>query len=123
MLVIVHDLLAVHRGLQTLQPLLGAEAVIGLSALHKLLGILPIDICGNTLGLHIGAAVTGLIRALIRNQSCIGQCTVDQLNRALHQSSLVGILDPQQEIAALVLGNKVSIERCPQISHMHSSRR
>ena len=123
MLIIVHDLLTVHRGLQTLQPLLCAEAVVGLTACHQLLGILSVNIGSHTLRLYIGAAVAGLVRTLIRDQAGVCKRTVDEINRTLHQSSLVCILDPQQEIAALMLRNEISIKGCPQISHMHSSRR
>ena len=119
MLVIGHDLLAVHRCLQGVKPVLGAEAVVCLPLLDQLFGVLQIDTRALSLTLDIGAHASFLVRSLVVDQACFLQGTVDDLCGSLHIPLLVRILDPKQKIAPFMLRNQVRVESRPKIPHMH----
>ena len=121
MLIIVHDLLSVHGGLQGLETLLRAEAVVCFALIDELLRILHIDALCTTLGLHVRTAVARLIRGLIRDQAGIREGFIDKLDGSLDETLLVGILDTEEEITALMLRDEVGVQCGTKVTYMHSS--
>ena len=111
MLVINHDLFAVDIFLQRIQALLGTEAVIGLAPLHQLLRVFHIDSGLLAFTLDIGAVAAVLIRTLVMDQSRFFQRPVNDPFRALHLALLIRILDPKKEIAVLMLGDQIRVQR------------
>ena len=65
-------------GVQGLQTLLGAEAVVSLALGHQLLGILLEH--AHALALHIGADGAAHIRALVPQQAGLAQSVVDHVH-------------------------------------------
>ena len=122
-LIIVHDLFAVYGGLQGLEALLRAEAVVCLALIDELLRILHIDALCTTLGLHVWTTVARLIRGLIRDQAGVGEGFIDELDGPLDEALLIGILDPEEEITTLMLRDEVGVECGTKVTYMHSSGR
>ena len=91
-----------------LQFLLGAEAGIGRAAFHQLHGIGQIGIAA--LGLDIGAVIAAHIGALVIHKARLTHALVDQLHRAGNLALLVGVLNAQDELAAILLGEQVGIQ-------------
>ena len=108
-------------GVQSLQALLGAEAVIRLALCHQLLGILLEHT--HALALHIGAHGAADIRALVPQKAGLPQGVVDDIHSALHIAALIGILDAQDEGAILVLGHQVGVQGSTQVANVHITRR
>ena len=94
-----------------------AEAVVGVAQLHQQLGILAVGV--TALGLDIGGHGAAHIGTLVVAQAAFGHGAVDHIHSAVHQTALVGILDTQDEGAAVVAGNQPGVERGTQIAHMH----
>ena len=103
--------------MQCLQPLLGAEAVVGLALCHQLLGILLEH--AHPLTLNVGAHRAADVRALVPQQAGLPQGVVDDIHSALNVTALVGVLDAQDEGAVLVLGHQVSVQRGAQVANVH----
>ena len=122
-LIIVHDLFAVDHGLQRLQTLLRAEAVVCLALIDELLRILHIDALCTTLGLHVRTAVARLIRGLIRDQAGIGEGFIDKFDSTLNEALLVRILDTEKEVTTLMLRDEVGVECGTKVTYMHPSGR
>ena len=107
-------------GVQSLQALLGAEAVIGFALCHQLLGILLEH--AHALALHIGAHRAADIRALVPQKAGLPQGVVDDIHSALHIAALIGVLDAQDEGAILVLGHQVGVQGSTQVANVHITR-
>ena len=107
---VILPLLAAGRGRVApgLELLLGTKARIGGTALHQLHGIGQVD--ATPLGLDVGAVVAAHIRALVIFQASLPQALVDQLHRAGHLAFLIGVLDAQDELAPVLLGEQVGVE-------------
>ena len=110
-LIIYNNLLTRDFGLQGLQALLVAEAVISLAFFNQLFRVLHIDACRLALTLHIGAYASVLVRTLVMLQARFLHGTINDIDRALHIALLVGILDTKQEISVLMLGNQICVQR------------
>ena len=104
-------------GVQCLQPLLGAEAVVGLALCHQLLGILLEH--AHPLTLNVGAHRAADVRALVPQQAGLPQGVVDDIHSALNVTALVGVLNAQDEGAVLVLGHQVGVQRGAQVANVH----
>ena len=102
---------------QLVEPLLGAEAVVGLARLDQLLGVLLEH--AHPLTLDVGTHGTADIGALVPGQAGGLQGTVDDVGGALHQTALVGVLNAQDEGAAVVAGLQVGVQRGAQVAHVH----
>ena len=107
-------------GVEGLQPLLGAEAVVSLALCHQLLGILLEH--PHPLALHIGAHGAADVRALVPQQASLPHGIVNDVHRTFHIAALVGILDAEDEGAIVVLGHQVSIQGGAQVAHVHVAR-
>ena len=110
-LIIYNNLLTRDFGLQGLQALLVAEAVICLAFFNQLFRVLHIDACRLALTLHIGAHAAVLVRTLVMLQASFLHGTVNDIDCALHIALLVSILDTEQEISVLMLGNQICVQR------------
>ena len=119
-LVIDVDLLAAHRLCQGGQALRRAEAVIGFAAVDQLFGVFVINARFDALALDIGAHAAVLFGAFIRDQACIGQGTVDDIDGTLHLTDLVRILDTEDIVAALMFGDQIGVQGCTKVADMHA---
>ena len=110
MLVIDGDFLSLHHlGLQGREPFFIAKAVISFSFFNQLFGVLHIDSGLDSLALYIGAIAAVLVRAFIVGDSGLFQRAVDDLRGSLHEALLIGILNTENKISALMLGNQIGI--------------
>ena len=103
-----------------LQPLRGAEAVVCLAGLHQLFGVLLEH--PHPLRLHIGADRAADVGAFVPQKAGLAQGVVDDVHRTLHLAHLVGILNAQNEGAALALGFQVGVQCGTQVAHVHIAR-
>ena len=77
----------------------------------------------HALRLHIRTNRTADVRAFVPIQTGNTQGVVDHVNCAFHIALLVGILNSQNKIAVLFLGNQIGIQCRPQIADVHIARR
>ena len=99
------------------QALLGAEAVVGLARLDKLLGVLLEHT--HALALHVGADGTAHVGALVPGQAGSPERAVDDVGSALDQAALVGVLNAQDEGTAVMAGLQIGVQCGAQIAYMH----
>ena len=120
---VVLPLLAAGRGRVApgLKLLLGAKARVGRAALHQLHRVGQVGVA--PLGLDVGAVVAAHVRALVVFQPRLTQALVDQLHRAGHLALLVGVLDAQDELAPVLLGEQVGVEGGAQSAQVQVTRR
>ena len=97
------------------------EAVIGVAALDKALGIGEVGVA--PLGLDVGADRAADVGAFVVVQAAVAQRFVNDLHRALDLTGLVGVLDAEQELAVRVAGDAPGVERRAQIADVHIPRR
>ena len=102
------------------QALLGAEAVVGLARLDKLLGVLLEHT--HALALHVGADGTAHVGALVPGQAGSLERAVDDVGSALDQATLVGILNAQDEGAAVMAGLQIGVQCGAQVADVHIAR-
>ena len=112
---------ALGLGARLVQPLLRAKAIVGMAGLDQLFGIRQIEVAA--LGLHIGAAGAADIRAFVMREAGGGERLVDQLDRARHLALLIGVLDAQDELAAVAAREQIGVQRRAQVAQVHVSRR
>ncbi len=121
-LVIGRIFLPVDHGLQTFEPFLRAEAVVGVPLSYQLLGVFPVNPRLHPLGLHIGPDASVPVRTFVIVKARFLQRAVDDIHRALHIALLIGVLDPKHENAPGMPGNQIRIQSRAKISHMHLPR-
>ena len=105
--------------LQLFQPLLGAEAPVRLALSNQLIGIGKIHVLA--LRLHIGAKVAADVGSLVVAQACQLHGMINNVHRAVNQPFAVGVLNSQNEFAALRLRHQILIQRRAQIAHVHKA--
>ena len=71
-----------------------AEAVVGVAQLHQAAGIRSVGV--PALGLDIGCHGASHVWPLVVGEAALGQSAVDDLGSALHQASLVRVLNAQR---------------------------
>ena len=101
------------------QLFLGAEAVVGVAGLDQLLGIGEIQVF--TLGLDIWADRAADIRALVPLEPALAQRVINDVRRAFHIALLVGVLDAQDELAAVLFRQQVSVQRRANAAQVHKA--
>ena len=92
-------------GANSVQPLGIAEAVVGLSPFHQLLGVLLVQV--EALRLDVGAVVAALCSTLVPLNAQPGHGVVQVLDIFLAVAGAVGVLQPQDELAAVGPGKKI----------------
>ena len=102
------------------QALLGAEAVVGLARLDKLLGVLLEH--AHALALHVGADGTAHVGALVPGQAGSLERAVDDVGSALDQAALVGVLNAQDEGTAVMAGLQIGVQCGAQVADVHIAR-
>ena len=102
------------------QALLGAEAVVGLARLDKLLGVLLEHT--HALALHVGADGTAHVGALVPGQAGSLERAVDDVGSALDQAALVGVLNAQDEGTAVMAGLQIGVQCGAQVADVHIAR-
>ena len=105
--------------LQPLQTLLGAEAAVRLALSDQLFGIGQIHLLA--LRLHIGAKIAADVGTLVVLQACQLHGMINNVHRAVNQPFTVGVLDPQNKLAALRLRHQIFIQRRAQVAHVHKA--
>ena len=91
MLIIMENLLAIHCCVQCCKTLFIAETIISFTLVDQFLRILKINTLSLSLTLHIRTYAAVLIRTFIMDQTCAGQCTINDIYRTFHLSLLVCI--------------------------------
>jgi hypothetical protein len=107
--------------LELLEPLVSAEAGIGVSGLHKPPGVLLVQL--HSLGLHIRSEGTVNIRTLVPVETQPVEGSVDVLHRLLLVAFPIRVLDPQDKLSALRPGEEVVEQGCSNASDVLKSRR
>ena len=102
------------------QALLGAETVVGLARLDKLLGVLLEH--AHALALHVGADGTAHVGALVPGQAGSLERAVDDVGSALDQAALVGVLNAQDEGTAVMAGLQIGVQCGAQVADVHIAR-
>ena len=120
-LVVHADFLAIDDLGQRRQSLLCAEAAVGLSLVDQFLRVFAVNTGAHALTLHIRANAAVLVGTFVLDEAGIGHCALDDIDSAFHIASLIGIFDPQNEIAVFVLGNQIGVKSGSEIAHMHSA--
>ena len=100
---------------------LGAEAAVSAALFDQLPSELGVEVAA--LGLDIRAVFAAHIRALVVGQTGLTHGFIDQIDRAGHLALLIGILDAQNELAAVLLGEQIGIQRGAQAAQMQIARR
>ena len=97
-----------------------AEAVIRAAPFHEQVSIFAEQ--AAPLGLDIRADRAADVRAFVMVESTFGQRLIDDIDRAVHQAALIGVLDAEDERAVVAAGDQPSIERRAQIADVHVAR-
>ena len=108
-----------HLCLPLLDFLLGAEAVIGMAGFDQLLCIGEIGILA--LGLDVGTAGAADIGTFIPVKAAGAEGIVDHFGGAFHKTLLVSILNAQDELAIVLLGEEISVKRGAHAAQVHET--
>ena len=109
MLIIDVDLLPGHGSCQARQPLFVAETIISLTLFDQLFRVFQVQSAFLSLALYVRPHTTVLIRPLIVDKACLFQRPVDDIHSPFHKPFLIGILNTENKISALMLGDQVGI--------------
>ena len=94
-----------------------AEAVVCTALFHQKAGILAVGV--PALGLDIGRHGAAHIGALVVGKAALSHGAVDHIGSTLHQTALVGVLDAEDERAAVAAGNEPCVQRRAQVADVH----
>ena len=94
-----------------------AEAVVRAAFFHQKPGILTVGI--PALRLDIRSHRAAYIGTLIVGKAALGHGSVNHIGGALHQTALIGVLNAEDERAAVAAGNEPGVQRRAQVAHMH----
>ena len=103
------------------QPLLGAEAVVSAAAPDQFLRVGQVEVA--PLRLDVGAVLAAHVRAFVVGKAGGGQRGVDLLHRAGNFALLVGVLDAQDELAAVAAGEQIGVKRRAQAAQVQITGR
>ena len=103
------------------QPLPGAEAVVGAAAPDQFLRIGQVEVA--PLRLDVGAVLAAHVRAFVVGKAGGGQRGVDLFHRAGNFALLVGVLDAQDELAAVAAGEQIGVKRRAQAAQVQITGR
>ena len=105
----------------------GAEAGIGFAIAQQPLGMFGVDV--KPFRLAIGTVVPNFVRRIARQARAFVPLeaepvqVLDQLRFVLRFGTLdVGVLDAEQEGAAVAAGEEPVVEGCPSIAHVQQPR-
>ena len=105
---------------KSVNSLLGAEAVIRMTRLNELQSIFLVDT--HSFGLNVRANGSADIGAFVPVKSADSQGIIYLFNCALNVSFLVGILDPEDKVSAVLLGDDIGVDSCTQVADVHKAR-
>ena len=91
-----------------------AETIVGVAAVEQPLGVLGIE--GEALRLAVGPAVAAGVHALVPRQAEPPQVVLDRRFRGRRRSLAVGVLDAQDERAAVVAGQQPVEQRGARVA-------
>ena len=97
-----------------------AEAAVGMTALHEQLRVFLIE--PAALGLHIGADRAADVRTFVVLEMALLHSPVYNVNSALDETPLIRVLNAENELALIVAGNEIGIERGTEIADVHVPR-
>ena len=99
----------------------GAEAGIRRALFDQLPGVFLID--GLAVALDVGAVIAADVRAFVIGQAGQVHGLVDHVHRAGNLALLVGILDAEDELAAVAAGVEVRVQRRAQAAQVQVTGR
>ena len=108
-LVIDGDFLVSHHSLHTFQFFFFAETAVRVSLIDQLLRVFLIDTLRLTFTLYIGAHSAILVGTFVMHKAGSLHGTIDNIHGSFHQTFLVGILDPEDKVSSLMLGDQICI--------------
>ena len=97
-----------------------AEAVVCAALFAQKFCILAEEVA--PLGLDIGTHGAAHIRTFIVRQAAFCHRLIDHVDRAVHETALIGVFNAENELTAKVAGDEPSIERRSQVADMHIAR-
>ena len=74
------------------------------------------------LGLNVRAVIAAHVGAFVPVHAAALQGVVNDLGRALHKALLIGILNAEDELAAVLFGKEVIIQGGSEAAEMHEAR-
>ncbi len=109
----------------------GVESVVGVALFDQFLGIFTVDSASLALPVRRVRMLFGsdldnlavLVHALVRNDSAPVEGFDDVGLRPRNEPLRVRVLNPDDEISAVLFGVQIVIERCPDSSHMERACR
>ena len=103
------------------QLFLGAEAAIGAALFDQLPSVLGVEVAA--LSLDIRTIFAADVRTFIIGQPGLAHGLINQIDCAGNFALLVGILNAEDELAAVLFGEQVGIQGSAQTAEMQISRR
>ena len=98
-----------------------AEAIVGVAGPHKLFGIFLVEV--HALALDVRAAVAAVARAFVWRDAREFQRALNEVDGVSDIARAVGVLDAQDEVAAVGLGKEIGVKRRAQVADVHVPRR
>ncbi len=98
------------------QPLLAAEAVVGLAHVHEPQGVLLVEL--EALGLDVGSAGAADVGTLVPVEAEPVEGLVEVLDVFLGVARAVGILEPKDEFSAVGAGEEIVDEGGPDAAYV-----
>ena len=86
------------------------ESIVGVALVDQLAGVFFIDAKGFPFALAVGAVGAALVGALIGFEAAPGEGIEDILFGAGYVAGLVGVFDPEDEVAAVAAGKEVVVK-------------
>ena len=105
---------------ERLDALAVAEAVVRPAQLDQLFGVFLID--GGALALHIRPVCAADVRPFVVAEPGVFEGVVDDLHGAVDVALPVRILEAQDELAPLLFGEQVGVQRGAQVADVHIAR-
>ena len=103
------------------QTLLVTEAVICVTGFHQFFRVGLEH--AHTLRLYIRSHRTADVRTFVPVQTGNPQGVIDHINGTFYITFLIGVLDPQNKIAVLFLGDQIGKQCGTQVADVHIARR
>ena len=96
------------------------EAVICMTHVYKLLGVF--EIYWFSFALYVGAVFSTNVGTFIVMKTGDVESGFNDVGSALNKALAVSILYPKYKLSVLVLGYKIGIKSCAEVSYMHITR-
>ena len=98
-----------------------AEAVVGVAGFDEFFRVFLVEL--HALALDVRAAVAAIARAFVGRDAREFQRALDEVDSVGDVARAVGVLDAQDEVAAVGLGKEIGVKRRAQVADVHVPRR